>query len=307
MPPRKRTKSRAEKEKECVLGSAGRHREGKRATKLKGVSGLVTMPVDVWFERNIPCRPAAYGAFYQGVSSTLMSRKSITVWRRARERFLPGLPDPSPVMSEPAWINLVLGNRCHVCVKTIRRAIDWDLGIRICRRVSLKGEHFALALMSINDLPQDELDVRMHSTLLTTHACQYEPLVGKEVAEQAAYIADGRRRWEKWLTLSRAGRDWVNEKVNKRNGELWRIQLSRRKQILDRLKDKGYGEELQDYNCLACFDNHSFVRQNRPLTDRTWDKHRDSLITFMDRQRARRLELISTLAAAGIPYRNGWS
>ena len=55
---------------------------------------------------------------------TLMSRVSLTVWQHSRKLYYPGMPAPGDVMSEPAWINLLFRNYCHVCVqKRLRSTI----------------------------------------------------------------------------------------------------------------------------------------------------------------------------------------
>ncbi|KAF9024660.1 hypothetical protein BDZ89DRAFT_1068929 [Hymenopellis radicata] len=304
MPPRKRAKVAAEDEKENALPSAGRRRTGKRATQLKDISGLVDMPLDIWFEIFSLLSPADLLHMARATKvfrRTLMSRESITVWRHAREQFHPGLPDPSPLMSEPAWINLIFENRCHVCVKTMRRVIDWDLGIRICPKCIPK------ALMNVSDLTQDERIAGIHTMLFTLYDCQYKPFVWQDVVYRAQYekvkaryecletveekvAYTSSRMGEKWDVLSMAGKDWVDEEAEKHELELEHIRIGRRIQIFDKLKEEGYAEELEDDDCLDDIDDHPFMKQNRPLTDRTWNNQFDSMITFMNQVRAERLE-----------------
>lgn len=80
----------------------------------------------------------------------LMHRRSAHIWKAARMN-VPGLPEPLPGMSEPAFANLCFDTQCHVsdyklhshwqsyfasslkmCSTSPVRGVVWEFRMRLC-------------------------------------------------------------------------------------------------------------------------------------------------------------------------------
>ncbi|KAF9024658.1 hypothetical protein BDZ89DRAFT_1162151 [Hymenopellis radicata] len=236
-----------------------------------------------------------------------MSRASVTVWQHAREQFHPDLPAPGDIMSEPAWTQLLFENRCHVCTTTIRRAIDWDLGIRLCPqclpealiavRDIVPPEDGSLASLVFSSYPETHTPetrkkftgkrvvYRAHFEKVSKH---YNSLPTEEAKYDYAYKCEG--RCNDWEDLAMKGREWVSRQTQSHEAELEAIKAQRKVEIFDRLRHEGFDDEFDDDICIEKLEDHWFVKQLRPLTTKTWSSHRDMMVVFMNGLRAERLK-----------------
>ncbi|KAF9024666.1 hypothetical protein BDZ89DRAFT_115764 [Hymenopellis radicata] len=308
MPPKKRVKADDEKENAPIVG--GSRAMGNRKFKLKNISGLVDLPLDICFEIFSLLSPLDLLQLSRSTKlfrQTLMSRASVTVWQHAREQFHPDLPAPGDIMSEPAWTQLLFENRCHVCTTTIRRAIDWDLGIRLCPqclpealiavRDVVPPEDGSLASLVFSSYPETHTPetrkkftgkrvvYRAHFEKVSKH---YNSLPTKEAKYDYACQCEG--RCNDWEDLATKGREWVSRQTQSHEAELEAIKTQRKVEIFDRLRHEGFDDEFDDDICIEELEDHWFVKQLRPLTSKTWSNHRDMMVVFMNGLRAQRLK-----------------
>ncbi|KAG8893968.1 hypothetical protein FRC01_013245, partial [Tulasnella sp. 417] len=64
--------------------------------------------------------------------SHLMSKRSMSVWRVAREAVLPPVPDCPKDQSEPQWAMLLFTHDCTTCGTPRIQKVDWNLRLRGC-------------------------------------------------------------------------------------------------------------------------------------------------------------------------------
>ncbi|KAI0665522.1 hypothetical protein C8Q78DRAFT_555970 [Trametes maxima] len=124
-----RSETRKRKKDETPMAPSSRNRK-----RLKSLSELPTMPVDILFEifshltsRDLLMLSRTTKAF----RALLHDRRSMTVWMAARHG-TPGAPDCPDDVSEPFWANLVFGEtKCEHCDRNARR-IFFELRCRLC-------------------------------------------------------------------------------------------------------------------------------------------------------------------------------
>ncbi|KAJ3897657.1 hypothetical protein F5879DRAFT_774727, partial [Lentinula edodes] len=69
----------------------------------------------------------------KGLRNILLSKTSESIWRVARENFIPGLPPLPTDLNEPQYARLFFDMSCYVC-NNHRRCdnVLWRLRIRCC-------------------------------------------------------------------------------------------------------------------------------------------------------------------------------
>ncbi|KAF9024657.1 hypothetical protein BDZ89DRAFT_989135 [Hymenopellis radicata] len=261
------------------------------------------MPLDIWleiFRLLAPIDLLHLARSTKPFRETLMSRSTaLQIWRHSREQCHPDLPSPDDIISEPAWINLFFYNRCHFCVKTVRRSIDsFDLGIRICPKC------VPSALLPVGMVPpEDKMFVPLIPSFFwvlnkVQQTVVYRPhldavkhhfqALNTEV-EQKLYIEKRHEYCSQWQDLAEQGSDWYEEMKWERQKTRQDVRECRKLLINTRLIQMGFKDELDDRSCATALEKHPFIRQSHPLTDEAWEKNCPTMETFMTSLRLQRL------------------
>ncbi|KIP04622.1 hypothetical protein PHLGIDRAFT_188976 [Phlebiopsis gigantea 11061_1 CR5-6] len=281
----------------------------KRARRCRGsrgrLEGMPEMPLDILFiifGQLMPMDLLNIARTAKVFRRFLMARSAAPLWRAAR-RNADGLPDCPPLLSEPAYANLVFDTHCHHCQKANVKTVFWELNARFCPAC----RKFMLDKCR---LPVDICCCRRDETLsviapycsdssLSFHWHRVDDPPAKYHRKYNALDDQGKQTHreqmhafikpiEQWA--SDCG-NWQEEQAHKRVMELRDIRRNRLDAIVEKLRDLGWGDELnQAFPTFFALRWHSSVNQSRPLTDRIWNNIRDDLVKLMESQRNSRLE-----------------
>ncbi|EIW59841.1 uncharacterized protein TRAVEDRAFT_47143 [Trametes versicolor FP-101664 SS1] len=241
----------------------------------------------------------------------LLDRKNAFIWKVARKA-LPGeLADPHPVLSEPALARLMFDPQCHECGGGPVHKVVWLWFARYCakclrkmrwatRDVKARMDAIGLGRVESSDFraifhsvradqgnyfhaPQVRtFEIRWHDAhdALDTLTALYEDRKVRFPAE--AKLAD---QLDRWSREDRVRREAQNQEAREERFE----------EVLRRLKEAGWGPELEFYASDIRDDEEGPARDLHTrriatrLTDKAWPKVHDSLKDFMDHIRRRRL------------------
>ncbi|KAI9057952.1 hypothetical protein FKP32DRAFT_1597907 [Trametes sanguinea] len=266
------------------------------------------MPLDILFEIFGHLHPhdlLRLARTTKALRNILMRRSAITIWRNALAN-VEDLPRCPPDLTEPAYANLLFEPHCHFCLKARVMTVLWICRTRACK-ACLK-EHFTqlsvfLASARIPYNPQVSIKT---STMVPMEHIYNKLLIPNKVAEEALALIEGcKGDWEalKQLEKERSAAvkaleanayrliDWQIKQSHKRSMNLIDLRNRRRKQIIERLCDLGYGEDLKwmTYDRVEEFIEHPLVKQPKELTDRIWNNIKPPMIAFAQTARAERL------------------
>ncbi|KAJ2990803.1 hypothetical protein NUW54_g8367 [Trametes sanguinea] len=277
----------------------------------RNLSKLVDMPLDILFEIFGHLHPhdlLHLARTTKALRNILMRRSAITIWRNALAN-VEDLPQCPPDLTEPAYANLLFEPHCHFCLKARVMTVLWICRTRACK-ACLK-EHFTqlsvfLASARIPYNPQVSIKTSTMVPMEHIYNNDQELLIPNKVAEEALALIEGcKGDWEalKQLEKERAAAvkaleanayrliDWQIKQSHKRSMNLIDLRNRRRKQIIERLCDLGYGEDLKwmTYDRVEQFIEHPLVKQPKELTDRIWNNIKSPMIAFAQTARAERL------------------
>ncbi|KAI0362438.1 hypothetical protein OH77DRAFT_1416699 [Trametes cingulata] len=306
-PPAKRPRKSVSKANADQAGTPAKAvgPRGRRRT----LSKLVDMPLDILFEVFGHLHPydlLQLSRTTKALRNILMHRSAITIWRNARQN-VEDLPDCPPDLTEPAYANLLFDHHCHFCVRARVMTVLWTSRVRACKPC-LK-EHFTplfdLLVAAAEHLPgprqlietssmvpleyhNHKLYVRndhAQELLERIKACKGDEAALKELENERTAAANVLKDSAVELT------EWQIKQNTKRTIDLYDLRERRRKQIVERLCQLGYGEDLQWMTSerVEQFIEHPLVKQAKELTDRIWNNIKAPMIAFALEARTERL------------------
>ncbi|CAL1694456.1 unnamed protein product [Somion occarium] len=279
-----------------------------RRTNLRGRRGslqeLPHMPLDIVFEVFSYMQPMDLlnlARTNRPFRDLLMSRTSAQFWKAAR-RNVDGLPDCPPDLNEPAYANLCFDAHCHNCMKTNIQNVIWEFRTRYCSdcRKFMTAPQYSLIennlddpfdplhiVVNLNINPKDEDDPvnrRVHSVDIDSFYEEFDrlpsdqkgALIQREDAENEQIVQHANLCYA-WTEQWKASR--AQEKEDAKN--------KRVVAIINKLIELGYTEELTYMSDPAIFEENpllglSAVRRPGPLTERSWQSIRKTVIELMD-------------------------
>ncbi|KAI0664676.1 hypothetical protein C8Q70DRAFT_938855 [Cubamyces menziesii] len=277
----------------------------------RDLSRLVDMPLDILFEIFGHLHPhdlLQLSRTTKALRSVLMRPSAVTIWRNAR-RNVDDLPDCPDDLTEPAYANLLFDQHCHFCVKARVMNVLWMLRCRACR--ACMKEHFT-TLFDVLVAVRQRIPIAAQNPMISTstmvpmeyvnnkllipktvaeelfasvEACKGDPVALKKLEEERSHA----------VTVIRASAeimmDWQARQAQQRTMDLIDLRCRRRKQIIDRLCDLGYGEDLKwmTFERVEQFLEHPLVKQPKELTDRIWNNIKDAMVAFAEESRVERL------------------
>ncbi|GBE83905.1 hypothetical protein SCP_0509640 [Sparassis crispa] len=294
------TPSNAAREVAAAPQSARRALRGRRG----GLKDMPNMPLDIVLEIISHLNPRDLlnlARTSKAFRALLMTRTSAHLWKAARKN-VDGLPDCPPYLSEPEYANLAFSPHCHSCLKSNIQNVIWEFNVRYCN--DCKKEN---TVESPYGLPTGLMSKITSSVNVLNHISGRRYLYLFHVPQIDAFVKSWRAvasdEGEKKLIKEQAERvnqikeysrlcnEWTKLRVKSRASELDDVRRARLESIVSRLRDLGWGEELdflepKQYSPLS---NHAHARQAKPLTDRGWQKICDEMVSYMEKLKTQRL------------------
>ncbi|EIW87229.1 hypothetical protein CONPUDRAFT_79375 [Coniophora puteana RWD-64-598 SS2] len=227
----------------------------------------------------------------------LLHRSSISIWKSAREN-VPDLPECPASFSEPAYANFVFDTHCYVCLSPYVRAIDWRLGKRICSKCSktslVKALVYGVEFRGNNLIPRtySKRDgMILFKAERETIEKRLKELSGNDKKEEYnAFVAQRMAYLKDLGELAPKLEDWAIVKANNRSEELDEARRDRKRAIIDKLTELGWGEEIESIPPTDDMSRLKAVKQPTRLTPRIWANIKDEMIAYMEDMKSKRIE-----------------
>ncbi|KAI0768389.1 hypothetical protein BC629DRAFT_1536111 [Irpex lacteus] len=298
----------------------------RRAGKLRQ---MLDMPLDVVLEICSYLHPKdvlSLSRASKDLRKFFMSRNSASIWKAALAN-LPALPPCPDDLSVPAYVNLVFSENCHICMKRTKD-VYWLSRIRLCDKCRKKNEAYDSypyvddhVMKMIQPYKLTELvPVVRYLYCSNKHPLVYVPdleefldkLKKTPISRRKSFLSERKR-----LVESRTmGKDqilrFLYQLKTSRADELEEQRIDRRDQILARLKEAGYEEEVEyllerrNSQNLYQFNTMPEVRRTQPLTAKGWNNIQGRMIDFIENIRDIRLDVArkaTTLQRLGVVER----
>lgn len=284
--------------------------------KRGGLSKLPEMPMDVTTEimsylgpldlLNLARTSRQFRAF-------MLSRKSLFLWRAARENMEDYPPCPDD-MSEPALANLLLCAFCHGCGRAGCDKIYWDLKARYCNSCAselatrVRSDPYLSEYLKV-DIPFPMSHLQPHMLVRVAEEARMARLRARDdgippvhgdtyllssadlaalkdalleltLEERYAYVETRAREMQKSRKQLVPLIQWRAEMLRARRNEKEELLRQRYEDVRQRLIDLGWAEELKRIDSRY-ISTHPLVAQARPLTDRVWNKIEEELVSIL--------------------------
>ncbi|KAJ3767973.1 hypothetical protein FB446DRAFT_848745 [Lentinula raphanica] len=309
--------------------STKRQRVPEQFRKVRGKLGLLEklakeMPLDVILEIFCYLEPRdllRLARTTRDLRGILMSKSRESIWRTARGNVegLPGLPPPPADLNEPQYANLAFENYCHVCMRTGRSEILWNLRMRSCQKClqtfpnllevtipdhPLNDDIFPSELVTVNLCWSNFRVLYMvlkfqvgyrkvgNPTIIQRYKTEYDALKTQE--EREAWIVCKKNECLAVKEHSQRCQIWYLYRLKNRATELDALRKKRKEAILDRLEEIGWRDEAElileeSFHNYDAFSMLKPVRQAKKLTDYGWHCIKDEIVKFLSDRREERI------------------
>ncbi|KAI0744163.1 hypothetical protein C8Q80DRAFT_1122426 [Daedaleopsis nitida] len=229
-----------------------------------GLADMPNMPLDVLIEIFGFLSPhdlLSLARTSRDFRAFLMSRaKSLAFWKAARQQ-IEGLPDIPAPLSEPAYANLLFFNHCHVWLSEGHRKPSGNM-VPVDTLLQCMQERYSW--QGVKDATIEEKK--------------------QFIEDRKAFVAERKKvaeRLEIWEKSVKAQQDATKEAIRE----------DRFTAVLDKLREEGWGEELDKMEQREQNRLHNIPAVCRPnkLTERGWCNMRTQVIEFMEQIRSQRL------------------
>ncbi|CCM00067.1 uncharacterized protein FIBRA_02094 [Fibroporia radiculosa] len=282
--------------------TARRPVRGKRGS----LQDMPNMPLDILLEIFNHLRPrdllhlARTNKAFRGM---LMSRTSAFLWKASRDNF-EGLPDCPSYLSEPAYANLAFSPYCHNCLKPNIQTVLWEFSVRYCNacKQSLTmtdrsgdlytkmGDTMVFSLLNHVDLWDRRCTRLFHKPQVLELVKNWDAVKSNEAAGQS-FVEEQKARVKEVAEHASSCYVWGQKKAHSRQQELEEMKTERLRDVITRLRESGWGEELdiiapRQYHALS---SNAHVRQAKKLTTRIWQNIRQDMVDLMQDIKNQRL------------------
>ncbi|EIW59839.1 uncharacterized protein TRAVEDRAFT_71764 [Trametes versicolor FP-101664 SS1] len=311
MPPRKKTK-----DENALPRSVVQTLRGRRGS----LDMMPNVPLDVILEilghlhpRDIISLSRTSKAF----RALLLDRKNAFIWKVARKALPGDFPDPHPVLSEPALAHLMFDPQCADCGGGPVHKVIWVWFTRYCAKClrkmrwatrDVKARMDAIGLSRIQD---SDFRAIFHSVRADNgnycHVLQVKAFESQwHDAHDAldvltALYEDRKARVPAEAQLAAQLEEWSREDRDRREEEDRQAREDRFTDVLRRLKEAGWGPELEFCGTCIRWERSGPARElrrrrNAPkLTDKARPKLYDTLQDFIECLRSKRVEKQQTM------------
>ncbi|KAK2464756.1 hypothetical protein APHAL10511_003174 [Amanita phalloides] len=300
MPPTRATARKRRKEEDNDKTPDELHALVKVPRRRGKLAALVYMPLDILYE--IFCYLTSAELLKLSRTSkafrrVLMSSSSVTVWKVARENI--GLPECPPDMIEPRWANLAFSPHCHYCFTSGVRTVEWRFRMRICSKCAKNHLSEATVMPAINGVhrsdslvPNRPSSKRWKTVYVTAEYEKVRNLLSSLTKEEDIAACISQRKEEVTKALGHALRceEWAKNQNEDKAMERDRLREERKRAIIEKLKELGWGRDLESIRPPDSLDELKNVREPKRLTDRIWINIQDPVLEFMAKMRRKRIE-----------------
>ncbi|KAK7452737.1 hypothetical protein VKT23_012138 [Stygiomarasmius scandens] len=302
-----------------------------RPQKLRGKRGVLQkvkdMPLDVLFEIFSYLEPLDIlhlaRTSYE-LRDLLMDRTSASVWRAARCN-INGLPPLPFDLDEPQYASLCFDNYCHVCMQPRCEQILWQFRIRCCKNCIKTALVSASDLVgvwrttyartfSVFELVKDYVPYMSvtpwRGPWRGEDKVYYPPVVRKfrrefkkvekDSIQLDAWVREKKEQYHLLMEHVEQCTQWCKSRHEERKAELDLVRRRRKEEIIKRLKDLGWSDELEHVPD-AEFSSHKLVHQSKDLTEKGWKSISGPLVAYLAAHQQSRLEEEGAITAAVHP------
>ncbi|KAL1694655.1 hypothetical protein GGG16DRAFT_87295 [Schizophyllum commune] len=240
-----------------------------------------------------------------------MNRSSCKIWKKSFACTDHGLPSPPTDMAIPSFVALIVDKFCHFCNGTSNDGlfIAWGARVRCCGTCRNNSRCFVryeslVKLKVIKDIKKlfpsdwptnylphversgltDTLYPRLWCDSLAREFRQ-QPENGKE-----KWFAGWKKKCRNIMEHARICERWEREKKKREEEAANKVFDDRFDEIVRRLTDLGWEEDMQDDIILHEVASHKLVNKNHPLTEEEWTAMRRPLLKMLPKLRKERLE-----------------
>lgn len=281
------------------------------------LSCLTEMPLDVVIEVVMHLNPGdllSLSRTTRNFREFLMRKSSAFLWKAARDNLEDYPPCPEDI-NEPALASFLYTNYCSNCLKPNVKWIYWDLRARYCKVCAEDLDKLLQKDVYLRDVlpgaPPEGMNVYGHivHSYIPYHYLEYkhrpsywgtagsyfyrqqdvEQLQNalKERPEQCkAVLEEYRLKMRRIRECIDKMKTWHTHKLKARENELKCIRADRCEEIIARLYDLGWEEELRritsSKKALEAFKDIPCVKEPRPLTERTWANIEETLEQWLE-------------------------
>ncbi|KAJ7596502.1 hypothetical protein C8J56DRAFT_774219 [Mycena floridula] len=275
---------------------AGPSESRPKKTRVKGkLRDLLSMPLDVLFEifgHLLPQDLLRLARINKDFRTVLMARSTISVWKSARLNA--DCPDPPEGMSEPAWADLAFDNHCHFCFAIGVRNVEWwnDKVKYLSSLVEFRyGDARRVPTAVLPAIPSRHSILAMDMSIVA----QWKDLPTDEAKKE--FVAERKVIVDKIKEHAARCEIWAEGRSQNRTSELENLRDARYKAIVARLRDLGWGPELDLAPVIAAdytqqhllLSRQKQVNAPQRLTDKIWKNIEKPVIEFMSQIRVYRL------------------
>ncbi|KDR81904.1 hypothetical protein GALMADRAFT_264184, partial [Galerina marginata CBS 339.88] len=234
---------------------------------------------------------------------TLLDGKSKTVWQQCQINLCHGgIPNCPADLSEPHYAHLLFEPICHICDSKNAQWLSVFARVRLCANCFRR-------VCTVPTLPQE-----IYNALLPITTSLFEfPLSGpRKSYDQGKFIPHLKQLYEEYMGLAGQGaqKRWMTEKITHHNvaeehlkkcrdyfnnccaareSELEAERFGRKLEIIQRLKNSGWEEELITHNGIQALSSLVEVKKRKALTERAWEEIRPKLESILTKRREKRL------------------
>ncbi|KAJ7103187.1 hypothetical protein B0H15DRAFT_811322 [Mycena belliarum] len=288
-----------------------------KSTKTRSkLSMLPSLPLDILFEifgHLSPSDVLNMARATKDLRRVLMHRSAVSIWK-ASLRQISGLPECPQEMSEPAWVNLVFSTHCHNCFAHRVQKVDWILRIRLCKqciktsKILRSDEHLDSQANKLDKIIaqcvpfSSTFHIRGHrgKCCLAKQERAFRKELQSVDGDKSEFVRIRKRSTEAREAHAAKCEAWTASLNQDRWDELEEIRDRRRADIVDKLEDLGFVEELEYLEdlelsldrvapALILLDDHPDVKLGKPLTERSWKNMEPRLVEYMQQVKAHRV------------------
>ncbi|KAF8421548.1 hypothetical protein L210DRAFT_3572594 [Boletus edulis BED1] len=230
----------------------------------------------------------------QSLRELLMDESSTLVWKTAR-RQVDGLPDCPPDLTEQEYADLVFDARCHMCGRRVRTVL-WYIRCRYCADCKLKylidrescdkiirdNDVLATEELKINKEDVSWVDVGQMESFLDEYDASFD---------KKQLLDDRKKQYDTIWMHAYACESWQGKRERERKRNLEQLRREREQSIFERLKEHGYGPEIEYFGQPEFQSSYkSAFRSSKLLTDKVWSNMWPEWLEIMKAFRSRRLQ-----------------
>ncbi|KAG9042236.1 hypothetical protein FS837_011110 [Tulasnella sp. UAMH 9824] len=252
--------------------------------------------------------------------SHLMSKRSISVWKTAREAVLPSVPDCPKDQSEPQWAMLLFTHDCTICGTPRIQKVDWNLRLRGCE-MCFKA-HIIYSRTATKTYPEiEDLDTVLEVLPWTNvggwahgHSSSRKFYFSKHIIKMAQIVDDfqlrvdagvkgARAEFDEWIEKKKAEateqaesgkelKQWAQEAARTRNVTNEQLKKQRKEAIIAKLVELGHDpRDVQNAANTRRSSASNIFDSTTQLSDAAWKRIKAKAEMLAETEKQARLDI----------------